>query len=64
MREYYESQLAKLNTEMIQMGARCEDAISGAIQALLEKDCEKAATAMEVHIDNCMNSSFQAMLDQ
>lgn len=34
------------------------------IRALLEKDCEKAATAMEVHIDNCMNSSFQAMLDQ
>ena len=38
MREYYESQLAKLNTEMIQMGARCEDAISGAIQALLENN--------------------------
>ena len=32
------------------------------IQALLEKDCDKAAAAMKEHIDNCMNSSFQAML--
>ena len=38
MREHYEAQLTTLNTEMIQMGALCEDAISGAIQALLEDD--------------------------
>ena len=39
MREHYEAQLTTLNTEMIQMGALCEDAISGAIQALLEAFC-------------------------
>lgn len=46
MREHYEAQLTTLNTEMIQMGALCEDAISGAIQALLEDDkhlAEKSA---------------------
>ena len=34
MREHYEAQLTTLNTEMIQMGALCEDAIPAAIQAL------------------------------
>ena len=38
MRDHYEAQLTTLNTEMIQMGALCEDAISSAIQALLEDD--------------------------
>ena len=38
MREYYTAQLETLNTNMIQMGALCEDAISAAIQSLLEDD--------------------------
>ena len=50
MREHYEAQLTTLNTEMIQMGALCEDAISGAIQALLEDDkhlAEKVGQALK-----------------
>ena len=35
MREYYTAQLETLNTNMIQMGALCEDAISAAIQLSL-----------------------------
>ena len=35
MREYYTAQLETLNTNMIQMGALCEDAISAAIQSCL-----------------------------
>ena len=53
MREHYEAQLITLNTEMIQMGALCEDAISGAIQALLEDDkhlAEKVGS-IEMEID-------------
>ena len=53
MREHYEAQLTTLNTEMIQMGALCEDAISGAIQALLEDDkhlAEKVGN-IEMEID-------------
>ena len=53
MREHYEAQLTTLNTEMIQMGALCEDAISGAIQALLEDDkhlAEKVGS-IEMEID-------------
>lgn len=53
MREYYESQLATLNTEMIQMGALCEDAISGAIQALLEdnKCLAEKVSGIEMQVD-------------
>lgn len=51
MRDYYESQLAKLNTEMIQMGARCEDAISGAIQALLENNRALAEKVDNVELE-------------
>ena len=53
MREYYESQLATLNTEMIQMGALCEDAISGAIQALLEdnKNLAEKVGNIEMQVD-------------
>lgn len=53
MREYYESQLATLNTEMIQMGALCEDAISGAIQALLEdnKSLAEKVGNIEMQVD-------------
>ena len=52
MREYYTAQLETLNTNMIQMGALCEDAISAAIQSLLEDDrtiAKKVAdTALEI----------------
>ena len=53
MREHYEAQLTTLNTEMIQMGALCEDAISGAIQALLEDDKHLAEKVgrIEMEID-------------
>ena len=53
MREYYESQLIMLNTEMIQMGALCEDTISGAIQALLEdnKCLAEKVSGIEMQVD-------------
>lgn len=53
MRDYYESQLIMLNTEMIQMGALCEDAISGAIQALLEdnKCLAEKVSGIEMQVD-------------
>lgn len=53
MRERYAAQLAALNTNMIQMSALCEDAISAAVQALLEEDrqlAEKVST-IELEID-------------
>ncbi len=53
MREYYTAQLGTLNTNMIQMGALCEDAISAAIQSLLEDDrtIAKKVADTELEID-------------
>lgn len=53
MREYYTAQLETLNTNMIQMGALCEDAISAAIQSLLEDDraIAKKVEDTELEID-------------
>ena len=53
MREYYTAQLETLNTNMIQMGALCEDAISAAIQSLLEDDrtIAKKVADTELEID-------------
>ena len=53
MREYYTAQLETLNTNMIQMGALCEDAISAAIQSLLEEDrtIAKKVADTELEID-------------
>ena len=53
MREYYTAQLETLNTNMIQMGALCEDAISAAIQSLLEDDrtIAKKEADTELEID-------------
>lgn len=53
MREYYTAQLETLNTNMIQMGALCEDAISAAIQSLLEDDrtIVKKVADTELEID-------------
>ena len=38
MRHKYDEQLAALHTALIQMGSLCEQAISGAVKALLEND--------------------------
>ena len=53
MREYYTAQLETRNTNMIQMGALCEDAISAAIQSLLEDDrtIAKKVADTELEID-------------
>lgn len=51
MRKYYEAQLATLNTSLIQMGALCEDAISSAIQGLLENDPEIAKKVSETELE-------------
>lgn len=51
MRAHYEAQLATLNTNMIQMGALCEDAISAAIHALLEDDLALAEKVKETEME-------------
>ncbi|WP_298482366.1 phosphate signaling complex protein PhoU [uncultured Ruminococcus sp.] len=53
MRVYYDAQLATLNTDMIQMSALCEDAISVAVQGMLEDDKKLAekVTSIELEID-------------
>ena len=40
MRNRFNEQLEQLNVELIKMGALCEEAISGAAKALLERDVE------------------------
>ena len=47
MRNRFDEQLQRLHIELIQMGALCEDAISQASEALLKKDADLAAQAME-----------------
>ena len=47
MRNKFDEQLEKLHVELIQMGALCEDAISGAAEALLKGDEELAQAAIE-----------------
>ena len=47
MRNRFGEQLERLHVEMIQMGALCEDAISAAAEALLERDAKLAAAAEE-----------------
>lgn len=51
MRDYYGTQLATLNTNMIQMSALCEDAISAAIQALLEDDKALAEKVNDIELE-------------
>lgn len=53
MRVYYDAQLATLNTDMIQMSALCEDAISAAVQGMLEDDkmLAEKVTSIELEID-------------
>ena len=53
MRNYFDRQLQLLNQELIEMGALCENAISCAVNALLENNMELAdeAGATEKEID-------------
>ncbi len=69
MRDRYEEQLRRLNTELITMGAMCEDAISGCVKYLTEKtpsllenvlEAEKAIDRKEREIENmCMKLIMQ-----
>lgn len=47
MRDRFERQLLQLNTELITMGALCEEAISCAVKYLLENDEEMKENAIE-----------------
>jgi phosphate transport system protein len=53
MRESYLKQLESLHTELIRMGALCEDAIASAVTGLLDEDAElrKKAILLEKEID-------------
>ena len=48
MRERFDAQLERLNTELIGMGARCEDAIAMAVRALLENDDTLPTQVLEI----------------
>lgn len=48
MRSGFEEQLAELNSELIMMGALCENAIAMSAKALLDGDMELAARAAEL----------------
>lgn len=48
MRERFERQLMQLNTELITMGALCEDAIDCAVKYLLENDKKMKENASEI----------------
>ena len=53
MRNHFHEQLEQLNVELIRMGALCEEAISAATKALLDKDLElgRKAEELEQEID-------------
>lgn len=55
MRSRFDEQLAQLNTEMIRMGAQCENVIAMSAKALLEGDTALAAEVPELsaRIDRC-----------
>ncbi len=69
MKNRFDQQLEKLNTELVTMGALCEDAITYAINALFERDhemvkraedAEKQLDRMERDIENvCMGLLLQ-----
>ena len=54
MRNTFNEQLEQLNVELIKMGALCEEAISAATKALLERDLElgQQASHLEQEIDH------------
>lgn len=47
MREKFEMQLEELNTDLISMGALCENAIASAVKALLNGDLELVQTVKD-----------------
>ena len=47
VRNRFDQQLENLNTELVTMGAICEDAITFATKALFDKDMEMAKKAKE-----------------
>jgi phosphate transport system protein len=53
MRDSYRKQLETLHTELIRMGALCEDAIASAVKGLLEEDAglREKAVQLEKEID-------------
>ncbi|MDR1559803.1 MAG: phosphate signaling complex protein PhoU [Clostridiales bacterium] len=53
MRDSYQKRLEELHTELIRMGAFCEEAIASAIKGLLDEDPDtrKKAIALEKEID-------------
>ena len=51
MRSRFDEQLMQLNTELIQMGALCEDAISTAIYSLMEGDRHAAGKVSDVETE-------------
>lgn len=53
MRSYFDDQLSRLNSELLMMGALCEDAISCAVKCLTESDpkMKKGALSAECEID-------------
>lgn len=55
MRSRFDEQLSQLNTEMIRMGAQCENVIAMSAKALLEGDTALAAEVPELsaRIDRC-----------
>ncbi len=54
MRNSFNEQLEQLNVELIKMGALCEEAISAATKALLERDLQlgERARVLEQEIDH------------
>ena len=46
MRRGFDAQLQELNTELIEMGALIEHAIQSSVEALVEKDAQKARRAI------------------
>lgn len=51
MRSRFDMELEKLNTELIRMGAVCEDAMEFAVRAIFEKDVELVRRAEEAERD-------------
>ena len=48
MRNRFDRQLEQLNTELIEMGAMCERAIEGAVQAVLKADIDQAKETIQL----------------
>ena len=51
MRENLDTQLEKLNIELIKMGALCEDAISAAVNGMLDNDIKKLEKVFSIDSD-------------